>query len=211
MCLRSCVIFIPYKWLANFCWWDAKIKVPLMMSLSCFSCPVYKCVFKVKWITLLQLACRNMNSVLFRWYVSIYVFSLYVLLWCVPECYLIMLGSSSMATVCGGSLALMDAGVPISSPAAGVAIGLISRYTGNDTKHMEDYRLLTDILVGVWIYVFTFVCVMFTALSVIVIIHITWHIWTPDSYSYSWFEWKMLYIQGVTGGMDQTSGGCSLC
>jgi hypothetical protein len=53
-----------------------------------------------------------------------------------------------MATVCGGSLALMDAGVPISSPAAGVAIGLISRYTGNDTKHMEDYRLLTDILVS---------------------------------------------------------------
>jgi len=60
-----------------------------------------------------------------------------------------MLGSSSMATVCGGSLALMDAGVPISSPAAGVAVGLISHYTGNDTKHMEDYRLLTDILVSV--------------------------------------------------------------
>jgi hypothetical protein len=59
-----------------------------------------------------------------------------------------ILGSSSMATVCGGSLALMDAGVPISSPAAGVAIGLISRYTGNDTKHMEEYRLLTDILVS---------------------------------------------------------------
>ncbi|KAJ4434670.1 Polyribonucleotide nucleotidyltransferase 1, mitochondrial [Periplaneta americana] len=55
-------------------------------------------------------------------------------------------GSSSMATVCGGSLALMDAGVPISTPAAGVAIGLISRYTGNDTKHMDDYKLLTDIL-----------------------------------------------------------------
>lgn len=54
-----------------------------------------------------------------------------------------------MATVCGGSLALMDAGVPISSPAAGVAIGLISRYTRNDTKHMEDYRLVTDILVSV--------------------------------------------------------------
>jgi polyribonucleotide nucleotidyltransferase len=54
-----------------------------------------------------------------------------------------------MATVCGGTLALMDAGVPISSPAAGVAIGLISRYTGSDTKHMEDYRLLTDILVSI--------------------------------------------------------------
>jgi len=34
-------------------------------------------------------------------------------------------GSSSMATVCGGSLALMDAGVPISSPVAGIAMGLI--------------------------------------------------------------------------------------
>jgi polyribonucleotide nucleotidyltransferase len=79
---------------------------------------------------------------------SIYVFSSYLLLWHLPEWHLIMLGSSSMATVCGGSLALMDAGVPISSPAAGVAIGLISRYTGNDSKHMEDYRLLTDILVS---------------------------------------------------------------
>ncbi|GLH01525.1 hypothetical protein R5R35_006657 [Gryllus longicercus] len=55
-------------------------------------------------------------------------------------------GSSSMASVCGGSLALMDAGVPISSPAAGVAIGLVSRYENEDTKHMEDYRILTDIL-----------------------------------------------------------------
>nr|CAD7442960.1 unnamed protein product [Timema bartmani] len=55
-------------------------------------------------------------------------------------------GSSSMASVCGGSLALMDAGVPISSAAAGVAIGLISCYPGNDTKHLEDYKLLTDIL-----------------------------------------------------------------
>ncbi|CAG2057089.1 unnamed protein product [Timema podura] len=54
--------------------------------------------------------------------------------------------SSSMASVCGGSLALMDAGVPISSAAAGVAIGLISCYPGNDTKHLEDYKILTDIL-----------------------------------------------------------------
>ena len=57
-----------------------------------------------------------------------------------------------MATICGGSLALMDAGVPISTPAAGVAIGLVSRYEGTDTKHMEDYRLLTDILVGLKSY-----------------------------------------------------------
>ncbi|XP_066979423.1 polyribonucleotide nucleotidyltransferase 1, mitochondrial [Macrobrachium rosenbergii] len=52
-------------------------------------------------------------------------------------------GSSSMATVCGGSLALMDAGVHISSPAAGVAIGLVTRY---NKKQIEDYKLLTDIL-----------------------------------------------------------------
>jgi polyribonucleotide nucleotidyltransferase len=47
-------------------------------------------------------------------------------------------GSSSMATVCGGSLALMDAGVPIKAPVAGVAMGLI----------LEDDRfaVLTDIL-----------------------------------------------------------------
>ncbi len=47
-------------------------------------------------------------------------------------------GSSSMATVCGASLALMDGGVPISAPVAGVAMGLI----------LEDYgfEVLTDIL-----------------------------------------------------------------
>jgi polyribonucleotide nucleotidyltransferase len=47
-------------------------------------------------------------------------------------------GSSSMATVCGSSLAMMDAGVPISAPVAGVAMGLI----------LEDYgfEVLTDIL-----------------------------------------------------------------
>lgn len=53
-------------------------------------------------------------------------------------------GSSSMATVCAGSMALMDAGVPILSQAAGVAIGLITKYDNNDTKHIEDYRILTD-------------------------------------------------------------------
>lgn len=55
-------------------------------------------------------------------------------------------GSSSMATVCGGSLALMDAGVPVSNAAAGVAIGLVTEFEGNDTKHLSDYRILTDIL-----------------------------------------------------------------
>ncbi len=47
-------------------------------------------------------------------------------------------GSSSMATVCGGSLALMDAGVPIKSACAGVAMGLI--------KDGDDVVVLTDIL-----------------------------------------------------------------
>ena len=55
-------------------------------------------------------------------------------------------GSSSMASVCGGSLALMDAGVPISSPAAGVAVGLVTRLNP-ETKQIEDYRILTDLLV----------------------------------------------------------------
>ena len=47
-------------------------------------------------------------------------------------------GSSSMATVCGASLALMDAGVPIKSPVAGVAMGLI--------KEGDRFAVLTDIL-----------------------------------------------------------------
>ena len=55
-------------------------------------------------------------------------------------------GSSSMASVCGGSLALMDAGVPITSHVAGVAVGLVTKYSGLDTKHLEQYRILTDIL-----------------------------------------------------------------
>lgn len=53
-------------------------------------------------------------------------------------------GSSSMATVCAGSMALMDAGVPILAPAAGVAIGLVTKYSDDDTKHIEDYKILTD-------------------------------------------------------------------
>ncbi|XP_069568381.1 polyribonucleotide nucleotidyltransferase 1, mitochondrial [Brachyistius frenatus] len=55
-------------------------------------------------------------------------------------------GSSSMASACGGSLALMDAGVPISSAVAGVAIGLISKAKPETPAEIEDYRLLTDIL-----------------------------------------------------------------
>lgn len=47
-------------------------------------------------------------------------------------------GSSSMATVCGTSLSLMDAGVPITKPIAGIAMGLV--------KEKEQYEILTDIL-----------------------------------------------------------------
>lgn len=53
-------------------------------------------------------------------------------------------GSSSMASVCGGTLALLDAGVPLTSPAAGVAIGLITKY--DEAGHIDDYRILTDLL-----------------------------------------------------------------
>ncbi|XP_038607545.1 polyribonucleotide nucleotidyltransferase 1, mitochondrial [Tachyglossus aculeatus] len=54
-------------------------------------------------------------------------------------------GSSSMASACGGSLALMDAGVPVSSAVAGVAIGLIAK-NNSEKGEIEDYRLMTDIL-----------------------------------------------------------------
>uniref|UniRef100_A0A8B9T5A9 polyribonucleotide nucleotidyltransferase n=1 Tax=Anas platyrhynchos TaxID=8839 RepID=A0A8B9T5A9_ANAPL len=54
-------------------------------------------------------------------------------------------GSSSMASACGGSLALMDAGVPVSSAVAGVAVGLVTKYSP-EKGDLEDYRLLTDIL-----------------------------------------------------------------
>ena len=47
-------------------------------------------------------------------------------------------GSSSMASVCGSSLALMDAGVPLKAPVAGIAMGLV--------KEDEGYAVLTDIL-----------------------------------------------------------------
>ena len=46
-------------------------------------------------------------------------------------------GSSSMATVCGGSLALMDAGVPMKAPCAGIAMGLV--------VEGSNYAILTDI------------------------------------------------------------------
>ncbi|KAF1332165.1 Polyribonucleotide nucleotidyltransferase, partial [Globisporangium splendens] len=56
-------------------------------------------------------------------------------------------GSSSMATVCGVSLALMDAGVPIKAPVAGISIGLITEGDPFDgEKEIKNYRLITDIL-----------------------------------------------------------------
>ncbi|XP_029832079.2 polyribonucleotide nucleotidyltransferase 1, mitochondrial [Ixodes scapularis] len=55
-------------------------------------------------------------------------------------------GSSSMASVCGGSMALMDAGVPIQAPAAGVAVGLVSLPDPDQPHQLKDYRLLTDLL-----------------------------------------------------------------
>ena len=53
-------------------------------------------------------------------------------------------GSTSMATVCGGSLALMDAGVPMARPVAGISIGLCTE-PDSDGK-IARYKLLTDIL-----------------------------------------------------------------
>ena len=64
-------------------------------------------------------------------------------------------GSSSMASICGGSLALLDAGVPLISPAAGVAMGLVSReksncdenrHTSAENSFNREYVVLTDIL-----------------------------------------------------------------
>jgi len=52
-------------------------------------------------------------------------------------------GSTSMATVCGGSLALMDAGVPLVRPVGGISIGICTEYNGDK---IAKYQLLTDIL-----------------------------------------------------------------
>jgi polyribonucleotide nucleotidyltransferase len=53
-------------------------------------------------------------------------------------------GSTSMASICGGSIALMDAGVPVSNPCAGISCGLVTEKddSGKITKHV----VLTDIL-----------------------------------------------------------------
>jgi polyribonucleotide nucleotidyltransferase len=53
-------------------------------------------------------------------------------------------GSTSMASVCGGMLALMDAGVPMKGMVAGISVGLVTEY-GED-RQLKRYELLTDII-----------------------------------------------------------------
>jgi polyribonucleotide nucleotidyltransferase len=53
-------------------------------------------------------------------------------------------GSTSMASVCGGTLALMDAGVPIKTPVAGISIGLVTEHA--EDRKIKRYELLTDII-----------------------------------------------------------------
>ncbi len=53
-------------------------------------------------------------------------------------------GSTSMASVCGGTLALMDAGVPLIRPVAGISVGICADYDA--TKKISRYQLLTDII-----------------------------------------------------------------
>lgn len=51
-----------------------------------------------------------------------------------------------MATVCAGSMALMNAGVPLQKPVAGLAMGLVTKYNESNPYQLDDYRILTDIL-----------------------------------------------------------------
>ncbi|MFL6527515.1 MAG: polyribonucleotide nucleotidyltransferase [Chthoniobacterales bacterium] len=53
-------------------------------------------------------------------------------------------GSSSMASVCGGMLALMDAGVPVKTPVAGISCGLVTE--NDENGQLKRYELLTDII-----------------------------------------------------------------
>ncbi|HKM58408.1 MAG TPA: polyribonucleotide nucleotidyltransferase [Chthoniobacterales bacterium] len=52
-------------------------------------------------------------------------------------------GSTSMASVCAGAMALMDAGVPIRKPVGGISIGLVTEFEGD---HLKRYTTLTDII-----------------------------------------------------------------
>jgi polyribonucleotide nucleotidyltransferase len=53
-------------------------------------------------------------------------------------------GSTSMASVCAGTLALMDAGVPVKTPVAGISVGLVTEFEGD--RQLKRYELLTDII-----------------------------------------------------------------
>ena len=53
-------------------------------------------------------------------------------------------GSTSMATVCGGTLALMDAGVPMIRPVGGISVGICTEH--DDKDKITSYKLLTDII-----------------------------------------------------------------
>ncbi len=54
-------------------------------------------------------------------------------------------GSTSMASVCGGTLALLDAGVPLKSPVAGISVGLVTEFDAAGTKMLR-HQMLTDII-----------------------------------------------------------------
>jgi polyribonucleotide nucleotidyltransferase len=54
-------------------------------------------------------------------------------------------GSTSMASVCGGTLALLDAGVPLKAPVAGISVGLVTEHDAAGTKLLR-HQLLTDII-----------------------------------------------------------------
>ncbi len=54
-------------------------------------------------------------------------------------------GSSSMASVCAGTLSLMDAGVPIEHPVAGIAIGLATRQGYDRANASDEFKIMTDI------------------------------------------------------------------
>ncbi len=53
-------------------------------------------------------------------------------------------GSTSMATVCGGTLALLDAGVPLIRPVAGISVGICTEH--DDVDKISAYKLMTDII-----------------------------------------------------------------
>ncbi len=54
-------------------------------------------------------------------------------------------GSTSMASVCGGTLALLDAGVPLKAPVAGISVGLVTEFDAAGTKMLR-HQMLTDII-----------------------------------------------------------------